>query len=168
VYAVAVPGVSTTVGPTLAAYGNELYLAWVTEYDTIQVEKATLPLPSSGATWTTMPAPAALTSVAPALAFIGSVLPKVTGNLYVAWNTGSTIDFEYWSGSEWVSWTPPFPIPPGPLENFTPAMNFYASGECPTGGYFNVSYTLGGSSAGEMEWTPVDETFYETPTCPKF
>lgn len=168
VYSAAVPGVSTTVAPALAAHGNELYLAWVTKYNTIQVEEATLPLPSSGATWTTMPAPSALTSVAPALAFIGSVLPKISGNLYVAWNTGSTIDFEFWNGSEWFAWTPPLPIPPGPLENLTPAMNFYATGDCPTVGYFNVAYTLGGSSAGKIEWTPVDETTYEMPTCPKF
>jgi hypothetical protein len=167
VYSAEVPGVSTTVAPALAAYGNDLYLAWVTKYNTIQVEEATLPLSSSGATWTTLPAPAALTSVAPALAFIPSVTPKITGNLYVAWNTGSTIDFQFWNGYEWISWTPPIPIPPGPLENLTPAINFYASGDCPVNGYFNLAYTLGGSSAGKIEWTPVDETSYEMPTCLK-
>jgi hypothetical protein len=168
VYSAAVPGVSTTVSPTLAAYGNDLYLAWVTEYNTIQVEQATLPLSSSGATWTTLPAPPALTSVAPALAFIPSVLPKLPGNLYVAWNTGSTIDFAYWNDVEWISWTPPFPIPPGPLEDFTPAMNFYAIGDCPVVGYFNVAYTLGGANAGQIEWAPVGESTYEMPSCLKF
>lgn len=167
VYSEAVPGVSTKVAPTLAAYGKDLYLAWVTKYKTIQVEHATLPLPSTGATWTTLAAPSALTSVAPGLAFIGSALPKVPVRLYIAWNTGSTIDFESWNGSGWSPWTPPLPIPPGPLENFTPAMNFYLTGECPTDGFFKVAYALGGSSAGEVEWTSVNETYYEMPTCPK-
>jgi hypothetical protein len=167
IYSVDVPGVSTKVAPALAAYGNDLYLAWVTEYNTIQVKHATLPLSSSGATWTTLPAPAALTSVAPSLAFIGSAFPKVPESLYVAWNTGSTIDFEYWSGSEWFSFTPSLPIPPGPL--FTPAMNFFATGgACPNNAFFNVAYTLGGSSAGEIEWTTVGESSYESPFCEKF
>lgn len=167
IYSVDVPGVSTKVAPALAAYGNDLYLAWVTEYNTIQVEHATLPLSSSGATWTTMPAPAALTSVAPSLAFIGSVLPKVPERLYVAWNTGSAIDFESWNGSEWFSFTPPLPIPPGPLENFTPAMNFFATGTCPTNGYLNVAYTLGGSPAGQIELTTINTSTYEPPLCGK-
>ena len=170
IYSVPVPGVSTKVAPALTSYNNELYLATVTADNTIQVEHTHLPLSSSGGSWTQLNSPAATTTVAPALGqgFIGSVPWKAGTELFMAWNTGSTIDFAWWDGTDWISWPPPLPIPPGPLENYSPALNDYSEGSCAATYSFNVAYTLGGTDASQIEWTPVNEVLYEAPSCPKF
>jgi hypothetical protein len=165
----AVPGVNTKVAPALAVFGEELYLAWVNESNQIQIERAALPLPASGAAWASIPAPASATRVAPALGegFVGSVPWKAGQELFIAWNNGSAIDFDYWDGAAWIPYGGP--IPPGPLENLSPALNFYSTpGICGSTFAFNVGFTLGGDDASEIDWTMVNGVIYTAPSCPKF
>ncbi len=169
-YPATVSGVSTGHKPTLAVDGSKFYLAWTNKSNQIQVESTPLPLTASGGTWSAIAAPTATTTVAPALGlgFIGDVPWKAGSELFIAWNTGSTIDFAWWDGTDWISWPPPLPIPPGPIENFAPALNYYSEGSCPTTFAFNVAYTLGGTDASQIGWTPVNEVLYEAPFCSKF
>jgi len=164
VYSATVPGVSTQLAPALAVYGSNLYLAWTNKSNQIQVASAPLPLPASGGTWKAIAAPTDPTTAAPAtttaapalgIGFIGDVPWKAGTELFIAWNTGSTIDLAYWDGMAWLSF--PGPIPPGPIENFAPAMNYFEeTSGCDSLYFFNVAYTLGGADAGEIESSTVN------------
>jgi len=168
VFPAAVPGVTTKVAPTLAVFGNKLYLAWINASNHVQIEQAALPLSSSGAEWSSMTAPAATTSVAPALGagFVGTAPWKVGNELFIAWNNGSTIYLNYWDGAAWVPYGGP--IPPGPLENLSPALNYAVTPEiCGSTYAFNVGFTLGGDDASLIDWTIENGVIYTPPSCPK-
>ena len=166
-YTDAVPGVSTKVAPALAIFDNELYLAWVDSDNQVEVEHAALPLSASGASWTSMPTPGVVSSVAPALGggFIDNVPWKAGNELFLAWTNQSEIDFLYWDGTGWLPWGPPYPIPPGPLDDFSPALTYSAGVGCSALYSFNVAATLGGSDAGKIDFTPVNEVLYTSPFC---
>jgi len=66
VYSAALPNALSTVAPAIAAHGTDLYIAWVAEDASVQVEHTPLPL-SSTSVWTTLPALPSLTAVAPSL-----------------------------------------------------------------------------------------------------
>jgi hypothetical protein len=96
-----------------------VFLAWVAEGSS-QVMSATLPV--SGGSWSTPLATPAVTSVAPALGVYvdPSTLGALKAGLYLAWNTGSGLDYADWDDG-WSAAVPipGLPIPPGPL---TPAL----------------------------------------------
>jgi hypothetical protein len=150
-------GASTQLAPALAVDGSNLYLAWTNKSNQIQVESAPLPLPASGGNWSSIAPPTATTTAAPALGigFISDVPWKAGIELFIAWNTGSTIDLAWWGGDGWLSF--PGPIPPGPIENFAPAMNYFEeTSGCDSLYFFNVAYTLAGADASEIESTTVN------------
>jgi hypothetical protein len=162
----AVKNASTTIAPALAVFDNQLFLAWVDPSHSVHIESAALPLSASGVDWISQPAPSAVTSVAPALGigFYGDVPWKGGTDLFVAWNTGSAIELADWATTAWMPF--PGPIPPGPLENYSPAMNTYAQPlVCGATFWFNVAFTLGGSDATEIDWTPVNGATDIPPAC---
>jgi hypothetical protein len=169
VYTADVPNVSTTIAPALAVYDNSLFLAWVDQTNHIHIENAALPLPATGGTWISQPAPSATTSVAPALGigFYVSEPWKTNGyDLFVAWNTGSVIELADWATTAWNPF--PGPVPPGPLVNYSPAMNTYTQPiSCGTNYWYNLAFTLGGSDATEVDWTPVNGATDVPPFCAK-
>lgn len=167
VYPAAVPNVSTSIAPALAVFDNTLFLGWVDQTNHVHIQSAPLPLSASGGTWTSQPAPSATTSVAPALG-IGFYGPEPWRNggtdLFVAWSNGSAIQVAYWA---YTFWNPfPGPTPPGPLANYSPAMNINVEPlECGSTYFFNLAFTLGSSDATEIDWPVINEVTYIPPIC---
>jgi len=125
-----------TTGPTLAVYGDRLYVAWVEPSgEVISVTSATLPLSSSS--WSHQKTQIkALTKVAPALGVftvpnstVGSA-SKLTQALYLAWTTPQLIvDFARWdpSAAKWKPAPSPISLPSGALTDFNPILDGFTT-----------------------------------------
>jgi hypothetical protein len=173
------PVTMSPTSPALAVYNNALYVAWVAAGSGPLGEVTYSILPLSGGDWSSpVSLPGALTSVAPALQV--NVDPKTSPSLILAWTAGSpqigyTINFLGWNGADadWIPWNPPIPIPPGPLDNYSPALSMTFSGVntgvCgPETYWFAAAYTLGGQFAAEIMWTPLSSIISPPPPTCKF
>ena len=111
-------------GPTLALYGNQLYVSWVdTSGATISTAVSTLPL-SSGSWSTQSISIAAQTDAAPSMAVLTKPGSTDSQALYLAWTTAaSTISFARLNTSaEWVASGSPIPLPAGEITRLAPAL----------------------------------------------
>ena len=121
-----------TVGPTVAVFGNRLYVAWLdTSGEAISIASATLPLSSSS--WSHETTQVKVSSkVAPALGVLAvpssavSPVSELQPALFLAWTTPtSTIDFARFEEStgKWALSASPIEMPAGPLTNLSPSLD---------------------------------------------
>jgi hypothetical protein len=123
---------SSTTGPTLALFQNQIFVAWVEPSgDAVSVAVGTLPLTSSS--WSERRKIPAHTHVAPALGVLAVATasnPNESNALFVSWTTlQSTINFARWDSSttQWVPADSPFPLASGPLTSSAPALNGFTT-----------------------------------------
>jgi hypothetical protein len=117
---------SSDRGPALAAFEDQLYLAW-TDAPAGAVSVISTPLPLSDTSWSSPAVQvAASTSVAPALGVFTAFNSPPSQSLFLAWTTAaSTIRFAE-HDSQTGAWNlvgSPIPLPKGALTTLAPALN---------------------------------------------